>query len=65
MEPQVTADGSAVGGGAGTDAGSAPRRPTAQLPRPSATASVKVDLPESLRYRLKNVLLGPHWSTRS
>jgi amino acid transporter len=52
MEPQVTADGAAVGG-------AAPRRPTAPPPRPSAAGLVKVDLPESLRYRLKNVLLGP------
>ncbi len=52
MEPQVTDDGDAVAGGA-------PRRPTASPPRPAAAAPVTVDLPESLRYRLKNRLLGP------
>ncbi len=49
----------AAGGGAGPGAGPGPRRATAPPPRPAATAPIKVDLPESLRYRLKNVLLGP------
>ncbi len=39
--------------------GEAPRRVTAPLHRPTASAVVKVDLPETLRYRLKNSLLGP------
>lgn len=59
MEPQVTADGSAVGGGGATEGPAAPRRSTAPPPRPSAASPVKVDLPESLRYRMKNRLLGP------
>ena len=58
MEPRVTADGEAVVG-TGSVSPDAPRRPTAPPPRPTAATSVKVDLPESLRYRLKNVLLGP------
>jgi amino acid transporter len=62
MEPQATADGPAVEGGdagAVSGDGSPPRRSTAPPPRPTAAPAVKVDLPESLRYRLKNVLLGP------
>ena len=31
--------------------------------RPTATAEANVDLPETLRYRLKNVLLGPPLAT--
>ncbi|MGA2838034.1 MAG: amino acid permease [Acidimicrobiales bacterium] len=61
MEPQVSTGGaSAAGAGAGSGPGDpgSPRRPTPP-PRPSADAVVKVDLPETLRYRLKNVLLGP------
>ena len=58
----MTADGASVAG-PGADPvegdGTTPRRPTAAPPRPSASGAVKVDLPESLRYRLKNVLLGP------
>jgi amino acid transporter len=62
MELEVTADGSAVAGGTTIPAalaGSVPRRSIAPPPRPTAAASVKIDLPESLRYRLKNTLLGP------
>ncbi len=62
MESQVTGDGDAVGGGgvaSGAEVGAAARRSMAPPPRPSAAAPVKVDLPESLRYRLKNTLLGP------
>ena len=58
----MTADGEAVAGrGAVPDGAAGPgsRHSTAPPPRPSARATVKVDLPESLRYRLKNVLLGP------
>ncbi len=61
MEPQVSAGGDFVAGaGSGSGPGNpgAPRRPTPP-PRPSADAVVKVDLPETLRYRLKNALLGP------
>ncbi len=36
----------------------APRRADARM-QPASVANVKVDLPETLRYRLKNVLLGP------
>jgi len=57
----VTADGESVAGGAvapAAQAPPAPRRP-APPPRPSAAPPVKVDLPESLRYRMKNALLGP------
>ena len=62
MEPQVSAGGGSVAAtGAGPEGSppGAPRRSTAPPPRPSAAPVVKVDLPESLRYRLKNVLLGP------
>ena len=62
MEPQVSADGPSVAGAAGGTSGTAqvaPGRATAPPHRPSAAAVVKVDLPESLRYRLKNALLGP------
>ena len=62
MEPRVSADGPAadgVGGDAGVPVPTAIARRTAPPPRPSAAPVVKVDLPESLRYRLKNVLLGP------
>jgi len=57
----VTADGDAVAGGVVVPAAQEPpatRRPAAP-PRPAAAPPVKVDLPESLRYRLKNALLGP------
>ncbi len=57
MEPEVTADGEVVAG-AGTPPDDALRR-TTPPPRPSTSARVEVDLPESLRYRLKNTLLGP------
>jgi len=61
MEPPVSADGEsvAVGGAASAGADAAPRRSTAPPPRPTSAAQVKIDLPESLRYRLKNALLGP------
>ena len=49
------------------DRGRAGRRPSPERPGPSspgpaapaAAPSGEVDLPETLRYRLKNVLLGP------
>jgi amino acid transporter len=61
MEPQVSPDGGSVAGtapGPGTGSPDELRRP-APPRRPSAAPVVKVDLPETLRYRLKNVLLGP------
>jgi amino acid transporter len=58
MDPEVGADGESVAAEApGPPAG--PRRSTAPLPRPAAAPVVNVDLPETLRYRLKNTLLGP------
>ena len=58
MDPEVSADGESVAAAApGTPVG--PRRSTAPLPRPAAAPVVKIDLPENLRYRLKNALLGP------
>jgi amino acid transporter len=62
MEPPVSTDGDAVavGGGVtgpGSEAGD--RRPPGAPTRPDASAPARVDLPESLRYRLKNALLGP------
>ena len=60
MESQVSADGeSAAGVGAVGGVPEGPRRPLAPPRRPSASTVVKVDLPESLRYRMKNALLGP------
>jgi amino acid transporter len=62
MEPEVTADGESVAGPGSTPVvvdGATPRRQTGPPRRPSASETVKIDLPESLRYRLKNVLLGP------
>ncbi len=58
----MTAEGDPVadpGAGPGESDGAAPRPHTSPPPRPSAAEIVKIDLPESLRYRLKNVLLGP------
>ena len=62
MEPQVSADGdsaAATGSGSTVAPAEAPRRSTGAPPRPAAAPVVKIDLPESLRYRLKNTLLGP------
>jgi len=62
MEPQVSADGEPVvplGAASGVAPPEVPRRSIATPPRPAAAPVVVVDLPESLRYRLKNTLLGP------
>ncbi len=58
MDPDVStgAPSGAPGNAGSTDV---PRRTSAPPPRPSASPVVKVDLPETLRYRMKNVLLGP------
>ena len=58
MDPDV-GTGAPVAAPGDTGSGPAPRRGTGALPRPTASAVVKVDLPETLRYRMKNVLLGP------
>jgi len=62
MDPDVSSGGdssAAVAQGTGIAPPEAPRRSTAPPPRPTASTVVKVDLPETLRYRMKNVLLGP------
>ena len=62
MDPDVSSGGdssAAVSQGTGIAPPEAPRRSTAPPPRPTASTVVKVDLPETLRYRMKNVLLGP------
>ncbi len=58
MDPDV-GTGAPVGAPGDTGSGAGPRRTTAPPPRPTASPVVKVDLPETLRYRMKNVLLGP------
>ena len=58
MDPEVSSDGAPVAGVA-SGPSEAPRRPVAQPRRPTASQVVKVDLPETLRYRMKNALLGP------
>ena len=62
MDPDVSSGGdssAAVEHGSGIAPPEAPRRSTAPPPRPTASTVVKVDLPETLRYRMKNALLGP------
>ena len=62
----MPADGQAVAAGAADspDPGAGvPRPATVPRPRPTASPQVKVDLPESLRYRAKNALLGPPIAT--
>jgi len=62
MDPDVSSGGdlsAAVDHGSGIAPPEAPRRSTAPPPRPTASTVVKVDLPETLRYRMKNALLGP------
>jgi amino acid transporter len=59
MEPQVSADGGSVAGPGSTPTDGPAGRAAPAPPRPSAAVPVKVDLPETLRYRLKNTLLGP------
>jgi amino acid transporter len=58
MDPEVSSDGASVAAAA-LGPSEAPRRPVAQPRRPTASQVVRVDLPETLRYRLKNALLGP------
>ena len=52
-----------TGADASAGARMAPGRPTGsgqgRATRPTATPSISVDIPETLRYRLKNTLLGP------
>ncbi len=55
----------AAGGAQGSERSSAPSavatapRPQNRTVRPAAEVTPEIDLPETLRYRLKNVLLGP------
>jgi amino acid transporter len=58
MDPEASSDGASVAAAA-LGPSEAPRRPIAQPHRPTASQVVRVDLPETLRYRLKNALLGP------
>jgi amino acid transporter len=62
MESDVPPDGLAAASGTdspGPPNGDPSRRPTPAPPRPASTTTVRVDLPETLRFRVKNVLLGP------
>ncbi|HEX7460319.1 MAG TPA: hypothetical protein VF279_06795, partial [Acidimicrobiales bacterium] len=61
MDPEVSGVGATTAPGAPGAPGppAPPPRAPAPPPRPTASTVVKVDLPETLRYRLKNTLLGP------
>jgi amino acid transporter len=63
VQPSVTGGGDpadpTVSGTGVVVSSPAPVKPPGSPRRPAAAAVVKLDLPETLRYRLKNVLLGP------